>query len=81
MYRFRDEFGCPLDNFSNTTHLYAQYTRSQLCSAMIQESIKDCQLKPENSKPLCLANCVGSPSCFQLNSYRLTYFLTGAMGK
>ncbi|KAF8417074.1 hypothetical protein EV426DRAFT_540753 [Tirmania nivea] len=55
--KFKIEFGCPLDNFSNTTHLYAQYTRSQLCSAMIQESISDCQLKPENSKPLCLENC------------------------
>ena len=58
MGRFKNEFGCPLDNFSNTTLLYAQYTRSQLCSAMIQESIIDCELKPENSKPLCLENCV-----------------------
>ncbi|KAF8461423.1 hypothetical protein BDZ91DRAFT_663429 [Kalaharituber pfeilii] len=55
--KFKDVFGCQFNNFSNTTHLYAQYTRSQLCSAMIQESIEDCQLRPEDSKPLCLESC------------------------
>ncbi|KAF8454699.1 hypothetical protein BDZ91DRAFT_618741, partial [Kalaharituber pfeilii] len=55
--KFKDVFGCQFSNYLNITHLYAQYTRSQLCSAMVQESIENCQLTPENSKPLCLESC------------------------
>ncbi|KAI5806698.1 hypothetical protein DFH27DRAFT_354517 [Peziza echinospora] len=55
--KFQNEFGCVQESFSNTTNLYARYTKSQLCSAMIQESIKQCQLTPENAKPLCLEDC------------------------
>jgi hypothetical protein len=43
---------------SNTTSYYARYTTSVICNAIIQNSIKPCNLSNEQSPPLCADTCV-----------------------
>ena len=51
-------FGCSAIDLTNTTAVYARYTTSFLCNAIIQNSIEPCGLSTANSQPLCADSCV-----------------------
>jgi hypothetical protein len=64
MWRFADAFlryeqllGCEDFNSENTTGLYARYTTSVLCNAIIQNSADPCGLDGDATRPLCADSC------------------------
>ncbi|QIW99191.1 hypothetical protein AMS68_004709 [Peltaster fructicola] len=54
---FQNVFGCTNVTLSNTTNLYARYTASYLCNAIVQNSISACSLSGNAAKPLCADSC------------------------
>ncbi|CUS14348.1 unnamed protein product [Tuber aestivum] len=56
-HKFQELFGCSNLTLSNTTELYARYTRSVLCSRMIQDSRRLCSLSNQDSTPICADTC------------------------
>lgn len=58
MCRYKDILGCSSVNLSNTTALYARYTASVLCNAIVQNSREPCALSNTASIPLCASDCV-----------------------
>ncbi|KAI5842936.1 hypothetical protein DFP73DRAFT_88776 [Morchella snyderi] len=55
--KYQNLFGCSNLTLSNTTELYARYTRSVLCSRMIQDSRTACSLTTAQSAPICADAC------------------------
>ncbi|KAF2094844.1 hypothetical protein NA57DRAFT_80013 [Rhizodiscina lignyota] len=55
--RFQQLIGCNKVDLSNTTDLYARYTTSVLCNAIIQNSVQACGLNDSQSRPLCADSC------------------------
>jgi hypothetical protein len=56
--RYRNILGCSSVNLSNTTDLYARYTTTVLCNAIVQASREPCRLSNANATPLCAGACV-----------------------
>lgn len=56
--RYQQLLGCGNVNLTNTTTLYARYTTSVICNAIVQNSIKPCALSSADSPPLCAESCV-----------------------
>lgn len=56
-HKYQRLIGCSNLNLSNTTNLYARYTTSVLCNAIVQNSIAPCGLTSEKSRPLCADTC------------------------
>ncbi len=56
--RYQQLLGCSNVDLSNTTGLYARYTTSVICNAIVQNSIQPCQLSGANARPLCAESCV-----------------------
>jgi hypothetical protein len=50
--------GCDGINYTNTSDVYARFTTSVICNAIIQNSIEACSLAPAESRPLCAETCV-----------------------
>jgi len=57
-FRYQQLLGCNNVNLTNTTNLYARYTTSVICNAMVQNSITPCSLSSTASRPLCAESCV-----------------------
>ena len=57
-YRYQQLLGCNNVNLTNTTSLYARYTTSVICNAIVQNSIQPCSLSNAASTPLCAETCV-----------------------
>lgn len=57
-FRYVDILGCHGVNLTNTDDYYARYTVSSICNGLVQSSKDDCNLSPENSRPLCADSCV-----------------------
>ena len=57
-FRYQQLLGCGNVNLTNTTTLYARYTTSVICNAIVQNSIKPCALSSADSPPLCAESCV-----------------------
>ncbi|KAF2145587.1 uncharacterized protein K452DRAFT_295193 [Aplosporella prunicola CBS 121167] len=55
--RYENLLGCTNINLDNTTDVYARYTTSVLCNAIVQNSIDACNLTSDASKPLCADTC------------------------
>lgn len=55
--KYQTLLGCSNINLTNTTNLYARFTTSVICNAIIQNSISDCTLSTEQSRPLCADSC------------------------
>ncbi|KAL1617380.1 hypothetical protein SLS56_011033 [Neofusicoccum ribis] len=55
--RYVQLLGCSNINLDNTTDVYARYTTSVLCNAIVQNSIDSCDLSAEESRPLCADTC------------------------
>jgi hypothetical protein len=56
--RYETLLGCGNIDLTNTTDHYARFTISNICNAIVQLSIEECNLTPENSRPLCAETCV-----------------------
>lgn len=59
--RYQTLLGCGNINLTNTTNLYARYTTSVICNAIIQNSITPCGLSGAASQPVCANTCVSLP--------------------
>ncbi|KAK8193263.1 uncharacterized protein BKA78DRAFT_294647 [Phyllosticta capitalensis] len=55
--RYVNLLGCTKVNLDNTTDLYARYTTSVLCNAIVQNSLTPCNLTSQQSRPLCADTC------------------------
>ncbi|KAI1386400.1 uncharacterized protein F4822DRAFT_315539 [Hypoxylon trugodes] len=55
--QYQNLLGCGNIDLVNTTNLYARFTTSKICNAIIQNSIKPCGLSDDTSKPLCADSC------------------------
>lgn len=67
--RYQTLLGCGNINLTNTTDLYARFTTSVICNAIIQNSITPCGLSAAASRPVCANTCVSFPG--QLSSLHL----------
>ncbi|KAI9893063.1 MAG: hypothetical protein M1814_000610 [Vezdaea aestivalis] len=55
--KYQNVLGCSGIDLSNTSSLYARYTTSVLCNAIVQGSRTACSLSDANSRPLCADSC------------------------
>ncbi|KAL2260758.1 hypothetical protein VTK26DRAFT_5150 [Humicola hyalothermophila] len=49
--------GCQGVDLTNTSDMYARFTTTVICNAIIQNSIEACGLSPEASRPVCAETC------------------------
>lgn len=56
--RYEQLLGCSDVDLTNTSSLYARYTISVLCNAIIQNSIQFCNSDESGVRPLCADTCV-----------------------
>ncbi|KFY34103.1 hypothetical protein V494_07065 [Pseudogymnoascus sp. VKM F-4513 (FW-928)] len=55
--KYQNLLGCSNVDLTNTTQLYARFTTSVICNAIIQNSKESCQLSAEQLEPLCADAC------------------------
>ncbi|KAH6632020.1 hypothetical protein F5144DRAFT_238738 [Chaetomium tenue] len=55
--KFSVLLGCGGIDYTNTSDVYARFTTSVICNAIIQNSIEPCSLAPAESRPLCAETC------------------------
>ncbi|KZF19349.1 hypothetical protein L228DRAFT_271165 [Xylona heveae TC161] len=55
--KYQQLLGCSTVDLKNTSMLYARYTASTLCNAIIQNSKTPCSLSDSDSRPLCADTC------------------------
>ncbi|KAH6672687.1 SH3 domain-containing protein [Plectosphaerella plurivora] len=55
--KYENIFGCSGINLADTDELYARFTTTVLCNAIVQNSISDCSLSDEDSRPVCADSC------------------------
>lgn len=55
--QYQDRFGCDNVDLLDSADLYARFTTSTICNALVQKSIEDCGLSEEASLPLCADDC------------------------
>lgn len=55
--QFQNVLGCSSVNLTNTTNLYARYTTTVLCNAIVQASRESCGLRNRAATPLCADAC------------------------
>jgi hypothetical protein len=58
--RYQNLLGCSNVNLTNTTDLYARYTSTVLCNAIVQNSVQSCNLAGNAARPVCAETCVSS---------------------
>ncbi|KAK4126615.1 hypothetical protein N657DRAFT_314115 [Parathielavia appendiculata] len=49
--------GCTSIDYTNTSDLYARFTTTVICNAIIQNSIRPCNLAAADSRPVCAETC------------------------
>lgn len=57
--KYQQILGCTAINLTDTSTLYARYTRTVLCNAIVQQSLDDCQ--GSSARPVCAESCVSWP--------------------
>ncbi|EPE32508.1 SH3-domain-containing protein [Glarea lozoyensis ATCC 20868] len=55
--KYQELLGCDNVDLANTTNLYARFTKSVLCNAIVQNSVQPCGLSSANSRPICASAC------------------------
>ncbi|KAI1776887.1 hypothetical protein F4818DRAFT_362154 [Hypoxylon cercidicola] len=55
--QYQHLLGCGEVDLGNTTNYYARFTTSVICNAIIQNSIANCPMSEEASRPLCADSC------------------------
>ena len=56
--RYQNLLGCSNLDLTNTTNLYARYTTTFLCNAIVQNSVRPCGLSGVSARPACADTCV-----------------------
>ncbi|KAI6091378.1 hypothetical protein F4821DRAFT_200741 [Hypoxylon rubiginosum] len=54
---YQNLLGCGSVDLVNTTNYYARFTTSVICNAIIQNSLTNCTMSDEASRPLCADSC------------------------
>ncbi|KAI1760849.1 hypothetical protein GGR53DRAFT_59948 [Hypoxylon sp. FL1150] len=54
---YQSLLGCGKVDLVNTTNYYARFTTSVICNAIIQNSLNNCTMSDEASRPLCADSC------------------------
>lgn len=55
--KYEDVFGCGGVDLTNSSDMYARFTTTVLCNAIVQNSISVCGLSDDQSRPLCAETC------------------------
>ncbi|KAH8912503.1 hypothetical protein BR93DRAFT_963670 [Coniochaeta sp. PMI_546] len=55
--KYQTLLGCGGISLTNTTDLYARFTTTVICNAIIQNSITACSLSSADSRPVCAETC------------------------
>ncbi|CAM1511365.1 Fc.00g088780.m01.CDS01 [Cosmosporella sp. VM-42] len=55
--KYQSLFGCSDIDLTDSTDMYARFTATVLCNAVVQNSIGACGLSEEQSRPLCADTC------------------------
>ncbi|KAK2763452.1 SH3 domain-containing protein [Colletotrichum kahawae] len=55
--KYQTLLGCSNVNLTNSTELYARFTTTVICNAIVQNSIDACNLTAANSRPVCADTC------------------------
>ncbi|KAJ2905401.1 hypothetical protein MKZ38_005499 [Zalerion maritima] len=55
--KYQTLLGCQNIDLTNTTNLYARFTTTVICNAIIQNSIDACSLTSDESRPVCAETC------------------------
>ncbi|ENI08881.1 hypothetical protein COCC4DRAFT_128626 [Bipolaris maydis ATCC 48331] len=55
--QYEDILGCSKVNLTSTTNLYARFTTTVLCNAIVQSSKQSCGLSDQAATPLCADAC------------------------
>ncbi|KAK8105709.1 hypothetical protein PG999_009068, partial [Apiospora kogelbergensis] len=55
--KYQQLLGCGNINLLNTSNLYARFTTSVICNAIVQNSITECSLTGNAARPLCADSC------------------------
>ncbi|KAE8447705.1 hypothetical protein EG329_010512 [Mollisiaceae sp. DMI_Dod_QoI] len=55
--KYQTLLGCGSINLTNTTNLYARFTSTVICNAIIQNSRTQCGLSADASRPVCADTC------------------------
>ncbi|KAF6820238.1 SH3 domain-containing protein [Colletotrichum sojae] len=55
--KYQTLLGCSNVNLTNPDELYARFTTTVICNAIVQNSIDACNLTSSNSRPLCADTC------------------------
>ncbi|KAK8128040.1 hypothetical protein PG984_009148 [Apiospora sp. TS-2023a] len=55
--KYQQLLGCGNINLLNTSNLYARFTTSVICNAIVQNSIQECTLTGNAARPLCADSC------------------------
>ncbi|KAF5013674.1 hypothetical protein FDECE_331 [Fusarium decemcellulare] len=55
--KYQSLFGCSNVNLQDSSDLYARFTTTVLCNAIVQNSITPCGLSEDQSRPLCADSC------------------------
>lgn len=55
--QYQTLLGCSNLDLSNTTEIYARFTTTTVCNAIVQLSIGACSLNAEQARPLCAESC------------------------
>ncbi|KAL5611483.1 hypothetical protein BROUX41_000918 [Berkeleyomyces rouxiae] len=55
--KYQNQFGCNAVNYRNATEYYARWTKSTICSALVQMSASECGVSSADSMPLCATSC------------------------
>lgn len=58
--RYQTLLGCGGISLTNTSSLYARFTTTVICNAIVQNSIRNCSLSSEASRPVCADTCVSA---------------------
>ncbi|KIW06797.1 uncharacterized protein PV09_02477 [Verruconis gallopava] len=55
--KYQTLLGCSNVSLTNTTDLYARYTTTFLCNAVVQNSVNPCKLTGAAARPVCAETC------------------------
>ncbi|KPM39786.1 hypothetical protein AK830_g6788 [Neonectria ditissima] len=55
--KYEDTFGCSDVDLTDPSEMYARFTTTIICNAIVQKSISTCDLSDEESRPLCAETC------------------------
>ncbi|KAL2141871.1 hypothetical protein VTI28DRAFT_1854 [Corynascus sepedonium] len=55
--KYSSLLGCEGIDYTNTSNVYARYTTTVICNALVQNSIEPCGLSAAESRPVCADTC------------------------